>query len=239
MYASTVSSVLTPARAFTSSALHAVASGPSTRSESDPLDRCGTIVRIEKNRSLYYEGDEARHCFRVRAGTVRLCKITEDGRRQIAAFLTAGELFGWADRDAYGFSAEAVTDVVVEKFDRRRMEQAAAADPKLARHILTLLSDRLASAQSHLVLLGRLTAAERIATFLVDLVKRQKPTPANSGTVELTMTRRDLADYLGLTVETVSRVMNGMKRRRIISFTAPENVELTQSAALERLAMAA
>jgi CRP/FNR family transcriptional regulator len=231
MYAMT-NSASTATRAPMAMRLQPVPAAPASV---DPLDRLGAAAKFEKNRTIYFEGDEAEHCYRVKSGTVRLCKVTEDGRRQIAAFLTAGDLFGWTDQGFYGFSAEAVTDVTLEKFSRARIEDAVKAVPALGRRVLTLLSTQLASAHDHLLLLGRMTAAERIASFLLDLVRRQH----KGGSVALAMCRKDVADYLGLTVETVSRTMSALKRKGIISFAEPENVQLKQSGALERLAMAA
>jgi CRP-like cAMP-binding protein len=199
--------------------------------------RLGTAIKVERNRAIYFEGDDAEHCYRVVSGMVRLCKVTEDGRRQIAAFLIEGDLFAWTDQEAYQFSAEAVTDVTVEKFSRARIDEAVKDSPSLGRTILAMVSGQLAAAHDHLLLLGRMTASERIATFLIHLRKRQPG--AASGAIELAMNRTDFADDLGLTVETVSRVMNGLKRRGVIAFAAPENVQLKQSGTLERLAMAA
>jgi CRP-like cAMP-binding protein len=205
--------------------------------EADPLERLGITAKFEKNRTIYFEGDEAAHYYKVRSGTVRLCKVTEDGRRQIAAFLIAGDLFGWTDQDAYNFSAEAVTDVTVEKFSRTRVEDTVKASPSLGRRILALVSGQLASAHEHLLLLGRMTASERIATFLLDLGRRQHT--AAGATIDLAMNRKDVADYLGLTVETVSRTMSALKRKGIIAFADAETVQLKQSTVLERLAMTA
>lgn len=205
--------------------------------EADPLERLGVAAKFEKNRTIYFEGDEAAHYFKVRSGTVRLCKVTEDGRRQIAAFLTAGDLFGWTDQDAYNFSAEAVTDVTIERFGRARIEDTVRASPSLGRRILALISGQLASAHEHLLLLGRMTASERVAVFLLDLGRRQHA--AAGAAIDLAMNRKDVADYLGLTVETVSRTMSALKRKGIIAFAEPETVQLKQSTALERLAMAA
>lgn len=243
MYAITNSAVpairtSAPARALASP--HAIASGRApSGAEADPLERLGIAAKYEKNRTIYYEGDEAGQYFRVRAGTVRLCKVTEDGRRQIAAFLTAGDLFGWTDQVAFNFSAEAVTDAVVEKYQRQRVEASVKANPGMERRILALLSNQLACAHEHLLLLGRMTASERIAAFLLDLVRRQRRANGATATIELHMNRKDMADYLGLTVETVSRTMSALKRKGIIDFAVPDNVQLKQSAALERLAMAA
>lgn len=240
MQASSISIAAHVTRNPAAAALYAVwpmsASADTAR---DPLERLGATVRYERNRTIYFEGDEAASCFRVRSGTVRLCKMTEDGRRQIAAFLTAGDVFGWVDGSVYNFSAEAVTDVTLEKFQRQRIDRAIAEDPAMGRRILALLSSQLADAHDHLLLLGRMTAYERIATFLLDLAKRQRKSGPAGGPIELPMNRRDLADYLGLTVETVSRVMNALKRKGVIFFSSPEDVELKQNAALQRLAMAA
>jgi CRP/FNR family nitrogen fixation transcriptional regulator len=234
MYALTTST--TPAQAPAVLSMAAALAPRATGDVPAGFERLGTTSKIARNRTIYFEGDDTVHCFRVVSGTVRLCKVTEDGRRQIAAFLTAGELFGWTDHEAYSFSAEAVTDVAVEKYARARIDEAVKANPALGRSVLALLSCQLASAHEHLLLLGRMTAAERIAHFLLDLTKRQGGAARN---VELAMNRKDLADYLGLTVETVSRVMNGLKRKGIIDFAMPEYVEVRQSAMLERLAMAA
>lgn len=234
MYAIT-NSAGTAARASLALRLQPVSIASAAAAPSDPLDRLGMGVKCEKNRTIYFESDEAEHCYKVKSGTVRLCKVTEDGRRQIAAFLTAGDLFGWTDQGYYNFSAEAVTDVTLEKFSRVRVDEAAKASPALGRRVLALLSTQLASAHDHLLLLGRMTAAERIANFLLELVRRQR----GAGRVELAMSRKDVADYLGLTVETVSRTMSALKRKGIIAFAEPENVQLKQSGALERLAMAA
>lgn len=234
MYAMT-NATGTAARATMAMRLQPVSASPAAAAPADPLNRLGTTTKCGKNHTIYFEGDEAEHCYKVKSGTVRLCKVTEDGRRQIAAFLTEGDLFGWTDHGFYGFSAEAVTDVTLEKYCRARVDEAAKASPALGRCVLGLLSSQLASAHDHLLLLGRMTAAERIASFLLELVRRQH----NGGSIALAMSRKDVADYLGLTVETVSRTMSALKRKGIISFAEPENVELRQSRALERLAMAA
>lgn len=217
----------------------AVTGARAAATEADPLERLCSTVKVERNRTIYFEGDEAAHYYRVRSGTVRLCKVTEDGRRQIAAFLTAGELFGWTDQDVYSYSAEAVTDVTVEKYSRARVEEAVKASPSMGRRVLSLLSNQLASAQDHLLLLGRMTASERIATFLLDLVRRQRAAGNGGASIDLAMSRKDVADYLGLTVETVSRTMSALKRKGIIAFSEPEHVELKQNTTLARLAMAA
>jgi len=199
----------------------------------------GTLVRFERNDAIYYEGDDAGACYKVVSGMVRLCKLTEDGRRQITSFLMAGDVFGWTDDDTRAFSAEAVTDVRVEKISRARIEDGMRTDPAMGRSFLMLISGQLAAAHDHLLLLGRMTASERIAWFLLDLVKRLRDRGAKPGALDLAMNRKDIADYLGLTIETVSRVLNQLKRSGIITLSTPEHVGLTRTEALERMAMAA
>lgn len=205
----------------------------------DSLDRLGTGVAFGRRRAIYYEGDEAQHYFKVVSGVVRLCKVTEDGRRQIAAFLVAGDFFGWTVQDCHSYSAEAVTDVTAMKYSRHRIEEAVRTDPAVGRRVLGLLANQLASAHDHLLLLGRMTAAERLSAFLLDLTKRRGGTPVDAITVDLPMNRRDIADYLGLTIETVSRTMSAMKRKGLVSFTDAESVRLNRCDVLERMAMAA
>jgi CRP-like cAMP-binding protein len=205
----------------------------------DPLDRIGTGVAFGRRRTIYYEGDEAQHYFKVVSGVVRLCKVTEDGRRQIAAFLVAGDFFGWTVQNHHSYSAEAVTDVTAMKYSRRRVEDVVRTDPAAGRQVLGLLTNQLASAHDHLLLLGRMTAAERLSAFLLDLTRRRGDTPVDAATIELPMNRRDIADYLGLTIETVSRTMSAMKRKGLLSFTDADSVRLNRCDILERMAMAA
>jgi CRP/FNR family transcriptional regulator/CRP/FNR family nitrogen fixation transcriptional regulator len=207
--------------------------------EADPLDRLGASATFDKRRTVYYEGDEAQHYYKVVSGVVRLVKVTEDGRRQIAAFLVEGDFFGWTIQDDYSYSAEAVTDVAVVKYSRRRVEEAVRTDAAIGRRVLVLLTNQLASAHDHLLMLGRMTASERLSAFLLDLNKRNGGADAGAASVELPMNRRDIADYLGLTIETVSRTMSAMKRKGLVSFTGADSVRLNRCDVLERMAMAA
>ncbi|MFZ5791041.1 MAG: helix-turn-helix domain-containing protein [Pseudomonadota bacterium] len=210
------------------------------REDIDPLPQIAVMMKYAKNQTIYYEGDEAGYNFKVLSGTVRLCKVTEDGRRQIAAFPTAGDFFGWADQGTYNYSAEAVTDVVLERYARRQVEEAVKSNPRTSHRVLALLSSQLASAQDHLLLLGRMTAEERVATFLLEWAKQcDDAMEAKATTVELPMNRRDIADYLGLTIETVSRTLSAMKRDGHISLSSTDNVRLNHRHVLERLATAA
>jgi CRP/FNR family transcriptional regulator len=203
--------------------------------DSDPLAKLATSVAVGKNDTIFYQDDDADHYYKVVSGTVRLCKITEDGRRQIATFLFPGDFFGWCSGDTHAYSAEAVTDARLEKLPRARTEERMQSDHQLGRRLMTLLSNQLASAHDHLLLLGRMTAKERIARFLIQLVKRQRIAPGAAG-VELPMNRSDVADYLGLTVETVSRTLSGLRRKGVIDLPSAEKVRILHFDALEAAA---
>ena len=207
--------------------------------ESDPMERVGLGVEFRKSQTIYHEGDEARRCFMIVSGVVRLCKVTEDGRRQIAAFLTAGDFFGWANRDHYSYSAEAVTLVSAVSYSRRRVEELVRTDPVVGSRVLVLLSSQLTLAHDHLLLLGRMTATERISAFLLTLTRRRAGYRLDATTVELPMTRRDIADHLGLTIETVSRTMSAMKREGVLTFNGSDSVRLNGLGTLECMATAA
>jgi len=204
-----------------------------------PIEASAREVKFHANQAIYFEGDDAEHCFKVMSGTVRLCKITDDGRRQIAAFVGAGGFFGWTGAEVHKYAAEAVTDVVLAKFPCARVDAAAASNPQFGRRLLGLITTQLHAAQEHLLLLGRKTAGERLATFLLDLVCRRHGETAQKGRVVLPMSRTDIADYLGLTVETVSRTLSSLRSQRVIAVPTPEIIDVENAAALRSYAMMA
>lgn len=202
----------------------------------DELGREATRLSFGRNRVIYFEGDPADYYYRVVSGTVRLCKETEDGRRQIAGFPGPGDLFGWAGSRHNVYSAEAVTDVVILRWHRRTIEDAIARDPDAGHRMLSVLFEQLAEAQNHLLLLGRMHADERVATFLLSRAERNARNGLDAGRILLGVCRKDIADYLGLTVETVSRTMHAFKNRGVVSFAAGEAVKICDRPGLERLA---
>ena len=190
-------------------------------------------IGFASDRGIHMQGDPADFYCRVVSGIVRICKATEDGRRQIAAFPGPGDLFGWAGYDRYAYAAEAVTDVVLLRWPRRAMEQAIVDDPELGRQILAVLFRQLADFQDHLLLVGRMQAHERIAAFLLAHGRRHA---RDRRRFPLPMSRKDIADHLGLTVETVSRTMHGFVARGLITFAPGRIVQIRDGEALARLA---
>jgi CRP-like cAMP-binding protein len=162
------------------------------------------------------------------SGSVRICKLMMDGRRQITEFHYADEYFGLDDAGERAFSAEAIGSVVLMRFNCAATERLIDQRPELARHIRNMALRNLAQAHARLITLGRMTASERVASFLVNLAERRN-TPR---VLEVRMTRNDIADYLGLTVETVCRVLNILKRDGAIGIPNPHRIEICDRDAL-------
>jgi CRP-like cAMP-binding protein len=208
-----------------------------TKSQDDDLralQQIGSKVRFARNTTIFNEGDDAGYTYKIVSGAVRLCKHTSNGRRQIADFLLAGEYFGFLQLGTYSFTAEAVSDVVAIAYPQRQIEQLSNTMPSMSRRLLSLLSQRLLGMQDHLVMLGRQTAKERVASFLLLLAERSEA--EESEAFEVPMSRQDIADYLGLTIETVCRALSDLKRARLIGIPIIHQIVITDQAALEAAA---
>jgi CRP-like cAMP-binding protein len=198
------------------------------------LQRLGAKVRFARNETIVNEGDEANYAYKVVSGAVRLCKHMVNGRRQIADFLLPGEFFGFLQFGSYTFTAEAVGEVVLMAYPNRQVENLSNTMPAMRDRIMMVLSQRLLGMQDHLVMLGRQSARERVASFLLMLAER---VGAEDGAlVDMPMSRQDIADYLGLTIETVCRVLSDMKRTKVIDTPNLHQVGIRSLDALETLA---
>ncbi|BBK44293.1 Crp/Fnr family transcriptional regulator [Allostella vacuolata] len=193
-------------------------------------------VSFAAHRTVLSEGEPAELLYNVTLGTVKLYKLLADGRRQITGFLFPGDFLGIALEHHYAYSAEAVTDVTLCRFPRRRLERLLEDMPKLEKRLLANASNELAAAQDQMVLLGRKTAREKIASFLANLAVRAERRGQPSNPIALPMGRSDIADYLGLTTETVSRTFTQLKTQRIITLEPGNLVRLADPLAIEELA---
>jgi CRP/FNR family nitrogen fixation transcriptional regulator len=192
----------------------------------------GTVLHFSQDREIYGEGNGAELFFKILSGVVRTCRFLADGRRQVDAFYVAGELFGFETGAHYGLSAEAVSDCTLIAYRRRGLEAAAATDGTVSQGLYLHAMRSLARAQEHSQLLGRRDAAEKVAAFLL-----QWANPAPDGEVaSLAMTRQDMADYLGLTIETVSRTLSRFERSAIIVLQSARQIKLKDLPALDQLA---
>lgn len=207
----------------------------------DPLAGLGIRISLPRDRELHAQGEPASSCYRIVSGCLRTVRLMEDGRRQVGAFLFAGDCLGFDALDTHDFAAQAVTDVVVQRYRRREVEALIERQPALARWLREMAGRNLREAYDRMLLLGRKTASERIATFLLEMAARQGNGPQEGGRqasgrkIALPMGRGDIADHLGLTVETVCRMMTHWRREGTITLE-PNGAELRDLAALRHLA---
>jgi CRP/FNR family transcriptional regulator len=193
-------------------------------------------LRLPRGRALFDDEQAARHFFEIVSGTVRCYRLTQGGRRQIHRFAGAGDLLGLSCERSFGYSAEAVTEVVVRRHPLASLDSAMDGDAELRRRVLRALRDELAATRTHMTLLGRMSAAEKLASFLLMLAQRS---PGSGGHVELPMSRSDIADYLGLTIETVSRELSELQALGVIRLDTPSRIEITDGNRVEAIAEAA
>lgn len=210
---------------------------PLARSSMAALDegrealRVGTVSHVPADCEIFSEGDAADVFFKIVSGTIRTCKFLSDGRRQIEAFYTAGDVFGFELDDARMLGAEAVTDCNIITYRRRGVEAAALHDEVLARQLLCFAMQSVGHAQKHAFLLGRRAASEKVASFLLTWAARH----GCKAHVELPMSRQDMADYMGLTIETVSRTLSQMERDGLIAIPNARQIRFLGRQALEDL----
>lgn len=197
----------------------------------------GCIQRLEAGQALFHEGDPATQVYNVIQGALKLTKLLADGRRQILGFILPGDFLGISLGGDHAYGAEALQPTRMCRFTRSRFAAFAEEHPHLEREIYKLAAHELAAAQAQMLLLGRKSALERVASFLLDLAERQRPAPgaARDG-VDLPMSRAEIADYLGLTKETVSRVFAELKSRRLIRLVTLNRVALLDAEAMSYLA---
>jgi CRP/FNR family transcriptional regulator len=193
-------------------------------------------VRADSGQTIFFEGDPARHVFNVTEGAVKLYKLMADGRRQITGFLFRGDFLGVALNTSYAYTAEALTAARLCRFDRTAIEKLLNEFPRIERRLLEMAGNELVAAQDQMLLLGRKTALERIVSLLILLADRAERRGEPASPVNLPMTRSDIADYLGLTTETVSRAFTELRKDGLIVLDRPDTVRLVRREALDAIA---
>jgi len=167
-----------------------------------------------KGSEIYGEKEPAEYVYQVKSGAVRSYKLLSDGRRQIGAFHLAGDIFGLENGSTHRFTTEAIVDTKARLIRRQSLETVAERDALVAKNLLSMTTDNLQHAEDHMLLLGRKTSLERVAAFLLEMDKRLTA----AGVMALPMSRRDIADYLGLTLETVSRALSRLHELGVLGF---------------------
>ena len=196
----------------------------------DQMDLMGARMSFTRNSEIYGENEPADYVYKVVSGAVRTYKIFDDGRRQIGGFYFPGEAFGLELGDEHEFSAEAIDNSVILVVKRSAMVALADREPDMARKLWSFTASELQRVQKHMLLLVK-SAEERVACFLLEMAGRLQSTEA----VDLPMSRQDIADYLGLTIETVSRTLTQLETTAAIALPKSRRVVLRNPKALNKL----
>jgi CRP/FNR family transcriptional regulator, nitrogen fixation regulation protein len=194
------------------------------------IELIGALMSFSRNAEVYGESEPADYLYKVISGAVRTYKILLDGRRQIGAFYLPGDIFGLETGEEHALSAEAVTLSKILVIKRAAVVSLAGRDIDTAHQLWTLTARELRRVQNHLLLLNK-TAPERVASFLLEMAERA----GTKGELELAMSRQDIADYLGLTIETVSRMLTQFENASAIALPTPKRIVLLNRTVLKRL----
>lgn len=200
------------------------------------LVNAAVVVEASSGTTFIEEGEPANNFFNITRGTAKLFKLLPDGRRQITGFAGVGHFLGLAVSDTYAFSAEAIDDVRFCRFSRPKLRVLLDDYPLLEKRLLEVASNELVAAQEQMLLLGRKTARERLASFLMMQSRQGSPCGAPRARFSLPMTRGDIADYLGLTIETVSRTLTKLRSEGMIDIPSSTEMVIRHRMALETLA---
>ncbi len=194
------------------------------------------IRRVKAGQSVYREFEEAKYIFTIVTGEIRLANLLDDGRRQVTAFKSAGEVIGENQNGHYQSDAEAVCETMVCQIPIKVLNQHIDGNPIMRDALMEMIRKELSELRQHAVLLGRKTPVEKIASFLLDRVG--KSVSGNEKAIEITlpMGRSDIADYLGLTIETVSRTITKLKNLEVISVPTTHSILIINRPQLESLA---
>jgi len=226
------------------------ASDPCATCEARPLSVCNAIADPDLARlasiavvseapagqCFIDEGEPATSFFNITGGTAKLFKLLPDGRRQITGFVSTGHFLGLAVSDTYAFSAEAIEPVQFCRFQRARLRRLLDDFPLMEKRLLEVASNELVAAQEQMLLLGRKTARERLASFMLMQSRQGMPCGHPRRQFHLPMTRGDIADYLGLTIETVSRTLTRLRGERMIDFVSQNEMVIVDPDLLAGLA---
>ena len=196
------------------------------------IESFGTLREYAADDTIYRQHETADHWYLIVNGAARKCTQISDGRRQIMDFLLPGDLFGFETADRRKCSVECVAaDTAVVRYQRQRMEALMETDPRLARRVRDIAFGSLDRLQSRMILLGCSGALERVCGFLSEMAHRAQQ--GIEGTVTLPMSRYDIADYLAIAVETVSRSLTTLRSERVITFFDARHFRVVNRQALE------
>lgn len=227
---------LSPDLATTRDILDARAQGPGTRHPIDQRLRAAAPRLLQAREHVFFEGDPKDHVYLVEKGTLCLYKTLPDGRRQIVDFAYPGDLIGLGSPGDHVFSAQAITLARLRCMPCGLLHELALHDPEVGMQLYRAMSDQLLAARDLLLTVGQRNATERLGALLFALSRRNERTGADPARIALPMTRADIADFLSLTIETVSRTFTKLRQGGIIDLVQSSLVIIRDPRALERLA---
>jgi CRP-like cAMP-binding protein len=227
---------LSHAQTYTASLRPLVKQTPPARNRLDDCLAHASQRRLQAKEFVFVEGDPAKHIYRIEAGAVSLFKILSDGRRQILGFAYAGDFIGLGLQGEHIMNAQAITGTKVRSMPVAALYQIATLDPTLSFKLYQTIAQELAATRDLLMTTGHRSASERVASFLMALSRRNERIGEAANIVDLPMTRTDIADFLGLTIETVSRTLSKMKNQRLIDLPQSARVHLMDMNELQRIA---
>jgi CRP/FNR family transcriptional regulator, nitrogen fixation regulation protein len=196
------------------------------------LDSLAVPTTYHRGQEVCGECRPAEHWYCVITGAARRCAQRADGRRQIVGLLLPGDFFGFTAGNEYEFTVEAVVEgTVVAGYPRRRAELLVDSSPEIARELRQVVFETITRLQAQLLMLGRITAIEKVGSFLLDMARRSAP--GRDDSVALPVSRYDIADYLAVSVETVSRSLTDLKQRGVIKFSGTRTLKIVDPNALK------
>ena len=185
--------------------------------------------------NIFLQNDPSTHLYNITEGNVKIYQLLDDGRIQIIGFLYPGDFFGTYKNNKYNYSAEAIGNLRVCVFDQRILDKYMDQNPILAKELLNQTSYELTLAQDRMTVMGRLNAIEKIAIFLINISNQRKRIGWQSNPISLSMARQDIADYLGLTIETVSREISKLKTSNIIKIISSKQLFINDIEKLKQI----
>ncbi|MFV0623669.1 Crp/Fnr family transcriptional regulator [Sphingomonas sp. ac-8] len=198
--------------------------------------RSGTSKLLAAGEALCWQGEVATEVFSVTRGVLRLSILLPDGRRQVTGFAFPGDFLGLTLEDEHPFTAEAVCEAQLCRFSRARFDGFVEAHPQMERRLYSAAANELSAARDQMILLGRKTATERVASFLLQMTRHSPQRPGEPLRALLPMSRTDMADYLGLRIETVSRELSALKAARLVRTVSVHELQILDRDGLNRLA---
>ena len=190
------------------------------------LEAISKDKNIPKGKNVFLQGDEVRTFYNIKQGSVKIYKLSHDGRKQIVGFLYPGDFLGMSDQDLYAYNAEALEDTKLCQFNKTVLENFFLKFPMVESKILNLVNHELAAAQDQIFLLGKYSAKERLLQFFLNISNQREKLGWGGNPIRLSMPRSDIANYLGLTIETISRTLSELKQDQIIKMIGTHDIFL-------------